>query len=167
MTSRRLSADHLEGLVAAVQELKDKAEIREVIDRYWFGEDRFDPEIVASAFTPDAHYGKLQGRDAIRKVMESLSLYESMQHSFASSNIRVDGDAAEADTMAIGFNVGPDADGDQRVLVRGLRYLDQLVRTEDGWQIAQRTGADAPDHGHDTYWQFEGVVTPVWHPKPR
>ncbi|MBV9661854.1 MAG: nuclear transport factor 2 family protein [Acidimicrobiales bacterium] len=165
--SKKVSASDLEGFAAEVQLLKDKAEIRATLDRYWFGEDRCDPGIVASAFTEDAHYGTMHGHDDIRKVMKGLEAYDSMQHCFASSNIDIDGDNATADTMAVGFNVGPNDNGEQRVLVRGLRYIDELVRTDDGWVIKRRRGHDEPEHGHDTFWQFEGVTTEVWHPKAR
>jgi hypothetical protein len=162
--SKKLSVDDLEGLVAAVQLLEDKAEIRATLERYWFGEDRCSPTTVASVFTPEATYGAIQGREAIRTRMHALTQYDSMQHCFASSEITVDGDTATADTMAIGFNVGRDAEGEQRCLVRGLRYRDSLVRTDDGWLITERSGWDEPRSGHDTFWQFEGVTTSVWHP---
>jgi hypothetical protein len=164
--TREISAEAFDALVAEVQLLKDKTEIRETLDRYWFGEDRCDPDAVASAFTEDARYGTLESKDEIRSRMQwGLPLYDSMQHCFASSKVEIDGDRATADTMAIGFNVGPNDDGEQRVLVRGLRYVDELVRTDDGWAIARRGGHDEPDHGHDTFWQFEGVTTDVWHPQ--
>jgi SnoaL-like domain len=165
--AKKLSADDLEALAAEVQLLKDKAEIRETLDRYWFGEDRGDPDIVASAFAEDASYGAMRGHDEIRRVMTGLDAYDSMQHCFASSKIEVDGDTATADTMAVGFNVGKDDTGEERCLVRGLRYIDELARTDDGWVITRRRGHDDPGHGHDTFWQFEGVTTAVWHPSPR
>jgi len=164
--ARKLSADDLEALVAEVQLLKDKAEIRETIDRYWFGEDRCDPDIVASAVAEDANYGAMHGHNEIRRAMTALDAYDSMQHCFASS-VEVDGDTATADTMAVGFNVGKDDTGEQRCLVRGLRYIDELARTEDGWVITRRRGHEDPGHGHETFWQFEGTTTAVWHPKPR
>jgi hypothetical protein len=159
--------DELNALKAEIRLLKDKAEIRETLDLYWFGEDRLDPDTVTMAFTGDAAYGGLRGHDDIRRVMEGLKAHDTMQHCFASSRIEVDGDSARADTMAIGFNVGPDDQGQQVCLVRGLRYVDDLVRTENGWKIRRRRGHDDPNAGHDTLWQFEGVTTPVWYPKSR
>jgi SnoaL-like domain len=126
-----------------------------------------DRDTVAMAFTGDAEYGGPRGRDDILQLMEGLKAHDSMQHCFASSRIEVDGDSARADTMAVGFNVGPDDVGQQVCLVRGLRYIDDLVRTEDGWRTRRRRGHDHPDAGHDTLWQFEGVTTPVWYPKCR
>jgi SnoaL-like domain len=165
--SKKLSVDDLEAVVAEVQVQRDKAEIRATLERYWFGEDRCDADIVASAVTENARYGALRGQDHIRTVMKGLDAYDSMQHCFASSKIEIDGDTAVADTMGVGFNTGKTDDGEQRCLVRGLRYIDRLVRTEDGWLIDERGGHDQPDHGHDTFWQFEGVTTEVWHPKAR
>lgn len=161
----KLSVDDLETLVREVQLLKDKAEIRETLNRYWFGVDRRDPAMVASAFTPDAHYGNLHSRDELEGLMAlALPGYECLQHCFASSEIEVDGDTARADTMAVGFGLGANADGERRVFARGMRYVDTLERTEDGWKITERVGHDDRDVGHDTFWQFEGVATDIWHP---
>jgi hypothetical protein len=160
----KLSADDLETLVREVQLLKDKAEIRETLNRYWFGVDRREPAVVASAFAPDGHYGNLD-RDELEHLMAwALPEYECLQHCFASSEIQVDGDTATADTMAIGFGLGDNADGERTVFARGLRYVDKLVRTDDGWKITERAGHDDRNVGHDTFWQFEGLATEIWHP---
>jgi SnoaL-like domain len=147
--------DELDALKAEIQLLKDKAEIREVLDLYWFGEDRLDPDTVATAFTRDAEYGGLQGHEEILGAMEGLRAHDTMQHCFASSRIEVDGYLARADTMAVGFNVGLDDQDQQVCLVRGLRYIDDLVRTGNGWKIRRRRGHDHPDAGHDRLWQFQ------------
>ncbi len=163
----KVSAMDLEALAAEVQLLKDKADIRATLDRYWFGEDRGVPEIVQSAFVPDSFYGARRGPEVILERGHGLELYDTMQHCFASSTIQVDGDTATADTMAVSFCVGRTDEGEQRCMVRGLRYIDKLVRTEqNGWLITDRRGFDEPDHGHDTLWQFEGVTNTPWHPKP-
>jgi SnoaL-like domain len=163
----KLSVDDLEAVVAEVQLIRDKAEIRETLDRYWFGEDRCEADIVISTFIEVARYGGIRGHEDIRSVMQALRAYDSLHHCFASSKIEVDGDTATADTMAVGFALATNDAGEQRCLVRGMRYIDRLVRTESGWLIAERCGHDSPDHGHDTFWQFEGMPTEVWHPRQR
>ena len=164
--AQKLSVDDLAGLVKEVQLLKDKAEIRETLTRYWFGVDRREPAVAASVMTPDGHYGNLHGREELERLMQrALPGYECLQHCFASSEIEVAGDTATADTMAVGFALGDNADGERRVFARGLRYVDTLVRTEEGWRITERVGSDDREVGHDTFWQFEGVATDIWHPK--
>lgn len=166
--AQKISADDLQALAAELQALKDRVEIRETIERYWYGEDRCAPAVVASVFTPDARYGMIRGRDEVERVMAGggLAAYDAMAHCFGSSRIEVDGDTATADTMAIGFDVGRNDDGERVCMVRGLRYVDTLVRTEHGWQISSRSGYDDLDFGHDTFWQFEGPTTELWHPTP-
>ena len=166
--TRNRSAEELEALFEQMQLLKDKADIRETLERYWYGEDRCAPDIVASVFTVDARYGKIRGRDGVQRVMSGggLAAYDSMQHCVGSSRIVVDGDTATADTMAIGFDVGEDRDGERVCFVRGLRYIDKLVRTTDGWEIAERSGYDDVDFGHDTCWQFEAKTTELFQPQP-
>jgi SnoaL-like domain len=143
--------------------MADKIAIREVLDRYWAGEDRCDPDIVCSAFAEDAEYGGGKGLDHIRSVMKGLEAYAGMHHVISSQLIEVDGDTAIADTMALGFcQTKPESEGGSRVLVRGLRYRDEMVRTDDGWKILRRGGFGGG--GHDTPWQADLSVVPYWGP---
>jgi ketosteroid isomerase-like protein len=150
-----------------LRQLIDKAAIREVIDRYWAGEDRNDVDLVLSAFTGDAVYGRLRGHDGIRTAMAGLGAYAGMHHVVSSQLIEVDGDTARADTMALGFCRTRDDGEGARILVRGLRYLDDLVRTDGGWKIRHRRGVDAAESGHDSYWQSDMTVVPYWGPHTR
>jgi len=49
----------------------------------------------------------------------------------------LDADVAETETNAIAFLVLTDQPV-ERVAMRSLRYLDRLIRTEDGWRISER-----------------------------
>ena len=132
--------------------------IREVIGRYFAAVDRYDEQLLATCFTPDARYESaggslnMEGRDVIAaRLMAAGSMLRS--HIAGSMIIDVDGEQARADTYALAYLVDG-AEAGRRVLVRGLRYEDQL-RLEGGkWRIAFRH--------HSTQWQFETTtMTPL------
>jgi hypothetical protein len=142
----------------------DKDAIREVIDRYFFGEGRMDVDVIMSCFTPDAIFGKAVGEDEVRSVLQGISYDQSCFVLGASQQITIDGDTADADTQAVGFAYRTDGGGagrPGRVMVQGVRYKDKFVRTQHGWKIKSRTGFDAPERGHDFLWQFDAASVPI------
>jgi hypothetical protein len=117
-----------------------------------------------SCFTPDATFGDLVGHDAIRSLMEGVHYFQRCYVVGGSQRITVDGDTATADTQAVGFVLrtdGGDINNRGRVMVQGVRYNDQLVRTSEGWKIKTRVGFEDPSSGHDTTWQFDTASTPI------
>ena len=70
-------------------------------------------------------------------------------HHPTSQQLAVDGDQATADTFAVAYL----ATADERIVVRGLQYLDELERGADGWRITSRQ--------HIPQWQYEAARTPV------
>jgi hypothetical protein len=142
----------------------DKLAIRELIDRYFYGEGLLDIEIILSCFTPDGTFGDAVGHDGIGALLGGVTYYQGCCVIGASQQITVDGDTAEADTQAVGFvlrNDGGGADRPGRIMAQGVRYRDQLVRTSDGWKIKSRSGFDKPSKGHDTSWQFDAISVPI------
>jgi hypothetical protein len=136
-----------------IKELCDKAAISELLERYWFGLDVPDVDIATSVFTPDAQYGDRTGIDAIREAVSGIHKFRALSHANANSMITVDGDTAHAESYALSFlveNIG----GEEKVTVRGLRYVDELVRTPDGWRISRRHGGVEPPVPHVDLWQF-------------
>jgi hypothetical protein len=142
----------------------DKVAIRELIDRYFFGEGRLDVDTILSCFTPDATFGEAVGHDGIRAIMDGISYFKACYVIGASQQITVNGDMADADTQAVGFALRTDGGGSDRpgrIMVQGVRYKDHLVRTAEGWRIKARCGFDDPSKGHDTPWQFDTISVPV------
>jgi hypothetical protein len=120
--------------------------------RYWAGLDRKDAGLFAAAFTSDAVLSVLGG-ERVLKVSDMISGgnfhggYKHTSHAVASQVIDVIGDTATADTFVIAHLVpttGP-------ILVRGLRYHDQLIREQSEWRIKRRD--------HEALWQYD--VEPV------
>jgi hypothetical protein len=125
----------------------DEHSIRDTCMRYWAGFDRGDLELYLSAFTADATMSLFGGEqtmsvaDLAARGFASPSGYRS--HAPGSQAISVDGDRATADTFVVSHIVpenGP-------ILVRGLRYVEDLVRTGDGWRIQHLQ--------HFQLWQYD------------
>jgi ketosteroid isomerase-like protein len=112
-----------------------------------------DFDAVAECFTPDAtaSYG---GRELVPGVAAVVEHVRGLERFLASthqvSNVRVDvaadGRTARARSSAVAWLVAP---GQPPVLlVRGLRYRDELRRDGDRWRITRRV--------HVVRWMWEG-----------
>lgn len=133
-------------------------EIRDACMRYWAGFDRHDLDLYLSAFTPDATMSLFGGSTTVEvATIDRGSVlgghYAHSHHIPGSQVITVTGDRAVADTLAVAHLVSHDG----LALVRGLRYVDDLVQTEDGWRIATRR--------HSVLWQYD-VATVAPHVPP-
>ncbi len=134
----------------ALLRLLDEAGVREVIGKYFFALDRREFEILEHCFTEDAkgEYdgGKAlyDGRPAILDAMRPIEKFKSTSHVTSSMAITIDSQGAKADTYALAFLTLNDR---PLVLVRGLQYLDRLVRSPQGWRICHRI--------HIPLWQYE------------
>lgn len=123
--------------------LQDRQEIADVLHRYGYALDGRDWDGLRACFLPDVvgHYGgdPLQGYEAIeelcRVTLEPLSV---SQHLIGNVTVSVDGDAASATCYLHAQHVLPGTPGGEQFIFAG-RYLDLLVRTPDGWRIAERT----------------------------
>ncbi|MCC6533375.1 MAG: nuclear transport factor 2 family protein [Burkholderiales bacterium] len=136
----------------ALAEMLAKAQVREVLESYFHALDAREEERLAACFTPDAvathHSGSdseftLTGNAEIARYFVALmGTFDASNHNASNAVIRASGDSASADTFAIATVVAAD-----RIRVRGLRYLDELVRSAGRWRIARRT--------HIPLWQYE------------
>lgn len=151
--------------VHALRKLLDQTAIRDVIGLYFYGLDRRDFVALAACFTSDANGeyfgGKtvLVGRDAIIEALRPITQFKFSTHLIGNMTIKVDGDRAKADTNAVAFLVVDNDGGKGRILVRGLRYLDDLVQGPDGWRISHRV--------HIPNWQYEAASVPPAVPHAR
>ena len=120
--------------------LEDRLDIDDVLTRYTIAIDRKDFALLDKVFTPDARLdftspgGPSGGLADVRTWLESvLADFEVTQHLVTNRLIEVDGDQATASSYL--FN--PMASGDTFFYFGGY-YHDRLVRTPDGWRIAER-----------------------------
>jgi len=140
-----------------LQYLLDRTAIHDVHARYFQALDRGEPEKLRTCFTTDI-VACYDGRSALRPgggeavrgidaVIDSLYTFKRQQsgdwkvtsHFMGNMNVeRLDGDEAETETYAVAYLVLARAPQDV-VAMRGLRYLDRLRRTAEGWRIRERS----------------------------
>ncbi len=126
-----------------VREQNDRIAITDVINRYGTTIDAGDYEGLAACFTPDAvvRYGggrEFRGGEAVAEFVRGMTVgLVAQQHLLGNHEIVLDGDRATATTYLHATQIeGEEAGGG--VIATGGIYRDVLVRTGDGWLIAER-----------------------------
>ncbi len=127
-----------------LQELVDHVEIGDVLARYCSALDCRDWAGLESVFTADAtcDYGALgnphSAAEIASLIRSTIGDLDVTQHLIGNVTVAVSGDAATADCYLISQHIRAGAPGGDHYLLGG-RYSDRLVRTPEGWRIAQRT----------------------------
>ncbi len=133
---------------AALQELLDRAVLRNLVESYASFCDQGEPDRVAGLFTEDATLivalnpgadptAVRNGRTEIAAAMASLSRYWSTMHVIANVSAEIDGDTATGLVGCIAHHIeGPE--GERRDRVLHIRYVDGYVRTEGTWRFKRR-----------------------------
>jgi hypothetical protein len=121
----------------------DHIAIVDVVVLYCEALDRRRFDDLHKVFTPDARvdYGTVvcEGVDAvIDKVMTSIAHLDATMHTVSNHRVTVDGDSAVHSCYLHGQHVMVGTPGGELYVIAG-RYDDRLVRTPDGWRIAERT----------------------------
>ena len=135
-------------MTLSLQEISDRMEIQDLVYRYSEIIDgkQFDA-LRDEIFSEDAHidYSAFGGsvgnvEETITFLKKAMPMFPHTQHSNTNAQIRVDGDTATGRVMC--FNPQEmDLPGGQgrQVMMFGLWYLDEYVRTDAGWRIQQRS----------------------------
>lgn len=130
-------------------EAADRLAIRELFDAYAHCADRRDAEGQKALFTADTRFAVyldgpgsepsyvLEGREALSPVFDDLNRYEATMHFNGQSTVRVDGDRAGGDSYTIAHHVFTE-DGNRKMMVAWLRYLDTFTKVDEAWFIADR-----------------------------
>ena len=126
-------------------QLTDRIEIDDLLTRYASALDAKDWDLFSTCFTPDAFIdytaaGGIKGTlPAVRKwLSEVLAGFPMTQHLVTNRAVRVDGDAATCRSCLFNPMGIPDGVSGLVVFFEGGYYRDKLVRTADGWRIAER-----------------------------
>lgn len=139
----------------------DQWACQKIHEKYWYAEAKRDVDMICSVFTEDARYGKNTGMSEIRAQVEVYMshmgpIMENYHVLPIAVDIQVDGDRAQGEIRGVAFNPFRKRDGSQRVLVVGVGYLNDFVRTEAGWRISAMRGIEKGwEVPHDTTWKFE------------
>jgi len=132
--------DSLESKIAYLMDLE---EIRQLLYRYCLYNDGGWPEQPVShqgpsadLFTEDGVWdggpiGKVEGREAIRKMFASFAALPMAYHAVMNPVIEITGDSATGHWHRVGGGMG--MDGSSTFGIGG--YDDEYVRTPEGWRI--------------------------------
>lgn len=136
---------------ALLRELRDRAEIEELVARYVTSLDTLDADTYANLFTEDAVFDVAgtvyEGRAAIRKIVTDLqasrerdeaagTVSAALYHVMSNTSIEII-DATEARHTSYAQTVRAAEDGQFIVGFMG-RYEDVIVKRDGKWQILSR-----------------------------
>jgi len=129
----------------SLEEISDRIEIQDLLTRYTVAIDEKDWEKLDTCFTPDAKVdyttsGGIKGNyPEVRAWLEkALAPFTMTQHLISNTTVTLDGDKATTRTYVYNPMGLPKKDGSLHIFTVGAYYNDDLVRTPDGWRIADR-----------------------------
>lgn len=141
MRFRHSAAPPRDDTAATIAWLRDREVIKDLYDRYAYGVDSIDMDLVRSVFHPDCvvvgtmEEGTLD--DYLDGLAEGLAAYEASMHFHGNQYVEIDGDDAFVETWVVGYHLeAPGSPIDHLTLA--LRYKDDVVRVGDDWQIIRR-----------------------------
>ena len=125
-----------------LQQLLDKAAIREATMRYCRGVDRFDADLISSVYHPDAfddHSGRTFTGDTVGQGLVDWLTEgtDATNHHITTQTIEVNGDTAGCESYYIGVHLLT-RDGVQRTIHSAGRYIDRFEKRDGQWKIARR-----------------------------
>jgi hypothetical protein len=132
--------ERLAALENKMQEMVDRQAIFDCIRRSSRGNDRFDAELVASSFHPDAIHDNGRKRVEAHSYGEHANaahgkLFDANLHNVTTHLCEIDGDVAHAESYSLGLFL--DKGGETGRVLAG-RYIDRLERRNGEWRIALR-----------------------------
>jgi len=130
-------------------EAADQLALRELFDAYAHCADRRDAEGQKALFTDDTLFAVymdgegtdptyvLHGREALTPVFADLNRYEVTTHFNGQSTVTLDGHRATGESYTIAHHLYTE-DGDRKIMVASLRYLDTFTKIDGRWYFAER-----------------------------
>jgi len=130
---------------SALAELLDKYQIADLCARYAYALDQKDWSALRACFTDAPVFvhpgGRIEGVDGIvGRARGALEPLDASQHLLGNIVIDVDCDDATSICYFQAQHVRAGTPGGDTYLIAG-RYADRLVRTSQGWLIAERVQA--------------------------
>jgi len=139
-------ADHTE---LTPTEAADRLALRELFDAYAHCADRRDAEGQKALFAEDTRFAVymdgegteptyvLQGREALTPVFDDLNRYEVTTHFNGQSTVTIDGNRATGESYTLAHHLFTE-DGDRKIMIASLRYLDTFTKIDQSWYFAER-----------------------------
>lgn len=131
-------------MTLSIQEISDRFEIQDLLSDYADIIDLKKFDDLRNIFSEDAHIdysvfgGAVGDREHIISFLkEAMAIFPNTQHMNANIQIKVSGDTATGRVMC--FNPQEmDLGEKSHTYMLGLWYVDQYVRTAEGWRIQKR-----------------------------
>jgi ketosteroid isomerase-like protein len=134
----------------SASETADRLAIRELVEAYAHCADRRDASGQMSLFTEDTHFvvymnakdptpsQELRSREALAPVFAELNKYDATTHFLGQSTIfTLMSEHGTGETYCLAHHVTVD-NGQRRLMVASLRYLDTFVKMDGAWLFAER-----------------------------
>ena len=132
-------------MTLSLQQVSDRIEIDDLLVRYTRAIDEKDWALLDTVFVPDADIdyttsGGIAGKyPEVREWLgKALAAFPITIHAITNSTIELEGDRAKGRTLVNNPMVIPQEGGGQTQFTVWAWYVDELVRTDDGWRIAKR-----------------------------
>lgn len=149
-----------------LQEISDRLEIQALISAYAYAIDQRDFARLDAIFTPDAYidYRAMGGIDGLYPEVKhwlrpALAPFPSYQHLVASTDLQLAGDRAYARTACFNPMEVVLPEGRTQIMLLGLWYVDNLVRTAVGWRINKRVQQSC--YRHNVPEHMQGATGPT------
>ncbi|BBY16716.1 nuclear transport factor 2 family protein [Mycolicibacterium litorale] len=127
----------------SLAEISDRLEIQQLMVDYSSAIDQRRFDDLDRVFTPDAHIdyratGGVEGSypEVKKWLAEVLPNFPAYSHLVGNFDVRISGDTATS--RAICFNPMVMGGETGQVYFVGIWYVDEFVRTADGWRMARR-----------------------------
>jgi hypothetical protein len=121
--------------------LRDRTLIADLYDRYAYGVDSIDMDLVRSVFHPDCvvigtvQQGPLD--EYLAGIERGLAMYHATMHFKGNQYIALDGDRAHVETWVVGYHMEAPRSPLEHLKL-GLRYKDEVARFGQDWKITRR-----------------------------
>jgi 3-phenylpropionate/cinnamic acid dioxygenase small subunit len=129
----------------SLEEVSDRIEIQDLLVRYTVAIDTKDWKLLDTCFAADAQLdytstGGIKGPyPEVRAWLEkALAAFPMTVHYISNSTVELKGNEASARTYVINPMGFPKQDGSLHIFTVGGYYVDELVRTPEGWRIRER-----------------------------
>ncbi|WP_405490422.1 nuclear transport factor 2 family protein [Streptomyces sp. NBC_00096] len=148
--------------------VEDELAINRLLETYLFAVDTKDKTVFRTLFTDDATLIVLahpdgtagivkSGIEAVVANLDGAAAWGYSTHVTANAYIRVTGRTATGDSHATAQLVYPaTATAPETVVVRGIRYRDEYVKSLGVWKIRKRV--------FSPLWQYNGTAVPIAYP---
>ena len=142
-----------------IEQISDRLEIQDLTTAYADAIDqqaieRLDEVFTADAFLDYSAFGGPAGSYAEAKafLLENMPVFQHTQHFMANHQIQLESSRATGKVMCL----NPiKLEGKSETFFLGLWYIDEYVRTEQGWRISKRTELHSWNYNAPDFIQAE------------